>query len=90
MPGFRAELTGCLSTPCDDNPTVVMLEAGYRHLGLDWRYINAKVEPAGLAAALASTGALGWRGFCRPSRRCGIRGGAAQEKSTPNRSSFPI
>ena len=49
MPGFRAELTECFSTPCDDNPTMIMLEAGYRHLGLDWRYINAKVGPAGLA-----------------------------------------
>ena len=63
MPGFRAELTGCFSTPCDDNPTVVMLEAGYRHLGLDWRYINAEVEPAGLAAAVAGGRAMGWRGF---------------------------
>lgn len=63
MPGFRAELTGCFSTPCDDNPTVVMLEAGYRHLGLDWRYINAEVGPAGLAAAVAGGRAMGWRGF---------------------------
>ena len=63
MPGFRAELTGCFSTPCDDNPTVVMLEAGYRHLGLDWRYVNAEVQPEGLAAAVAGARAMGWRGF---------------------------
>ena len=48
--GFKAELTGCFSTPCDDNPTVVMLEAAFRHRGLNWRYINAEVPPAGLAA----------------------------------------
>ena len=63
MPGFRAELTGCFSTPCEDNPTVVMLEAGYRHLGLDWRYVNAEVQPEGLAAAVAGARAMGWRGF---------------------------
>lgn len=64
MPGgFKAELTGCFSTPCDDNPTVVMIEAAYRHAGLDWRYINAEVQPDGLAAAVAGARAMGWRGF---------------------------
>jgi shikimate dehydrogenase len=61
--GFKAELTGCFSTPCDDNPTVVMLEAAYRHRGLNWRYINAEVRPEGLAAAVAGARAMGWRGF---------------------------
>ena len=61
--GFKAELTGCFSTPCDDNPTVVMLEAAFRHRGLNWRYINAEVQPAGLAAAVAGARAMGWRGF---------------------------
>ena len=64
MPGgFKAELTGCFSTPCDDNPTVVMIEAAYRHAGLDWRYINAEVQPDGLAAAVAGARVMGWRGF---------------------------
>jgi shikimate dehydrogenase len=61
--GFKAELTGCFSTPCDDNPTVVMLEAAFRHRGLNWRYINAEVQPDGLAAAVAGARAMGWRGF---------------------------
>ena len=61
--GFRSELTGCFSTPCDDNPTVVMLEAAYHRLGLNWRYINAEVQPDGLAAAVAGARAMGWRGF---------------------------
>jgi shikimate dehydrogenase len=60
---FKAELTGCFSTPCHDNPTVVMIEAAYRALGLDWRYVNAEVQPAGLAAAVAGARAMGWRGF---------------------------
>jgi len=61
--GFKAELTGSFSTPCDDNPTVAMVEAAYRHHGLPWRYINAEVRPAGLAAAVAGARAMGWRGF---------------------------
>ena len=61
--GFKAELTGCFSTPCDDNPTVVMLEAAFRHRGLNWRYINAEVQPDGLAAAVAGARAMAWRGF---------------------------
>lgn len=61
--GFKSELTGCFSTPCDDNPTVAMVEAAYRHHGLSWRYINAEVQPAGLAAAVAGARAMGWRGF---------------------------
>lgn len=61
--GFKSELTGCFSTPCDDNPTVAMVEAAYRHHGLAWRYINAEVQPAGLAAAVAGARAMGWRGF---------------------------
>jgi shikimate dehydrogenase len=61
--GFKSELTGCFSTPCDDNPTVAMVEAAYRHHGLAWRYINAEVRPAGLAAAVAGARAMGWKGF---------------------------
>ena len=61
--GFKSELTGSFSTPCNDNPTVVMIEAAYRHLGLDWRYINAEVQPDGLAAAIAGARAMDWRGF---------------------------
>ena len=59
--GFKSELTGSFSIPCDDNPTVVMIEAAYRHHGLPWRYINAEVAPAGLAAAVAVVRARNWR-----------------------------
>lgn len=61
--GFKAELTGSFSVPCDDNPTVAMVEAAYRHHGMNWRYVNAEVEPAGLASAVAGARAMGWRGF---------------------------
>lgn len=61
--GFKSELTGSFSSPCDDNPTVAMVEAAYRHHGLTWRYVNAEVPPAGLAAAVNGARAMGWRGF---------------------------
>jgi shikimate dehydrogenase len=63
--GFKSELTGCFSIPCDDNPTVAMVEAAYRHHGLPWRYINAEVPPDGLGM-LVGQGILGikyWAGI---------------------------
>ena len=37
--------TGSFSTPAAGNPTVVMVEAAYRHHGLDARYLNCEVTP---------------------------------------------
>ena len=37
---FVSTLTGSFSTPAADNPTVAMVEAAYRALGLDARYLN--------------------------------------------------
>jgi shikimate dehydrogenase len=45
---FVSLLTGSFSTPADDNPTVAMVEAAYRHHGLDARYLNCEVAPAAL------------------------------------------
>ncbi len=30
-------LTGSVAMPAAENPTVAMMEAAYRHHGLDWR-----------------------------------------------------
>lgn len=62
-PNFRSELTGSFAQPCAENPTVAMVEAAYRHHGLDWRYINCEVAPADLGAAVRGAWAQGWRGF---------------------------
>ena len=56
-------LTGSFSAPAGDNPTVAMVEAAYRDLGLDARYINCEVAPAGLADAVRGARAMGWVGF---------------------------
>ena len=45
---FVSLLTGSFSTPAGENPTVAMVEAAYRDLGLDARYINCEVAPEAL------------------------------------------
>lgn len=60
---FKSELTGSFATPCAENPTVAMVEAAYRHHGLDWRYINCEVAPSDLGEAVLGARAMGWAGF---------------------------
>lgn len=55
--------TGSFSTPAAGNPTVVMVEAAYRHHGIDARYLNCEVPSAALADAVAGARAMGWAGF---------------------------
>jgi len=62
-PGFLGIHTGSFSTPAAGNPTVVMVEAAYRHHGLDARYLNCEVAPEALADAVAGARAMGWAGF---------------------------
>ena len=40
-----------------------MVEAAYRHHGLDARYLNCEVAPEALADAVAGARAMGWAGF---------------------------
>jgi len=60
---FLSQLTGSFAQPCAENPTVAMVEAAYRHHGLDWRYINCEVAPEGLGDAVRGARAMGWAGF---------------------------
>jgi shikimate dehydrogenase len=60
---FLSQLTGCFALPCAENPTVAMVEAAYRHHGLDWRYINCEVGPDKLGDAVRGALAMGWAGF---------------------------
>ena len=55
--------TGSFSTPAAGNPTVVMVEAAYRHHGIDARYLNCEVPSAALGDGLRSAlvdGAWDW------------------------------
>ena len=60
---FLSVLTGSFAQPAAENPTVAMVEAAYRHHGLDARYLNCEVAPAALADAVRGARAMGWAGF---------------------------
>jgi shikimate dehydrogenase len=60
---FLSILTGCFAMPAAENPTVAMIEAAYRHHGIDARYINCEVPPEKLADAVRGARAMGWVGF---------------------------
>ena len=62
-PGFLSALTGSFAQPAAENPTVAIVEAAYRHHGLDWRYINCEVAPKDLGDAVRGARAMGWAGF---------------------------
>lgn len=60
---FKQELVAAFGQPIAENPTQVMIEAAFRHHGLDWRYLTIEVAPAGLKAAVEGARAMGFRGF---------------------------
>lgn len=60
---FLSMLTGSFAMPAAENPTVAIVEAAYRHHGIDARYLNCEVHPDDLDAAVAGAWAMGWRGF---------------------------
>jgi shikimate dehydrogenase len=60
---FLSEITGSFAQPCAENPTVAMVEAAYRHHGLNWRYLNCEVAPQNLGDAVRGARAMGWAGF---------------------------
>ena len=60
---FLSALVGSFATPAAENPTVAMIEAAFRHHGIDARYINCEVAPATLGDAARGARAMGWRGF---------------------------
>ena len=60
---FLSMLTGSFAMPAGENPTVAMMEAAYRHHGLDARYLNCEVAPDALGDAVRGARAMGWVGF---------------------------
>ena len=63
MAHYRAELTGVFGDPVDDNPTIVLEEAGYQALGLNYRYLTIKVLPDDLQCAIDAVRAMHFRGI---------------------------
>lgn len=60
---FKQELVAAFGQPIAENPTQVMIEAAFRHHGLDWRYLTIEVAPEGLADAVRGAWAMGFCGF---------------------------
>jgi shikimate dehydrogenase len=60
---FKQELTAAFGSPIAENPTQAMIEAAYRHHGLDWRYLTIEVVKDALADAVRGARAMGFRGF---------------------------
>ena len=60
---FKQELTAAFGQPISENPTQVMVEAAYRHHGLDWRYLTIEVGPDDLETAVSGAKAMGFQGF---------------------------
>ncbi len=63
MTSFLSALTGSFAMPAAENPTVAIVEAAYRHHGIDARYLNCEVAPEALADAVRGARAMGWIGF---------------------------
>lgn len=60
---FCPDLVGCLSQGAAGNPTVAMIEAAFKHHGINGRYINMEVPPENLADAVKGLRATGYKGF---------------------------
>ncbi|MFM7152160.1 MAG: shikimate dehydrogenase family protein, partial [Gemmataceae bacterium] len=60
---FKQELAGVFGFPVAENPTQVMVEAAFRQMGLDWRYLTLEVKPEDLPAAIGGMKAMGFRGI---------------------------
>ncbi len=60
---FKQELTAVFGYPVAENPSQVMVEAAYRHHGLDWRYLTVEVKSEQLRDAVMGARAMGFRGF---------------------------
>jgi len=62
-PNYKAELVGVFGHPVSENPTVVMQEAGFHALNLNWRYLTIEVLPKDLGAAMQGLRAFNMKGI---------------------------
>src|SRR6266571_7994455 len=56
------ELFALIGDPVAGNPTQEVVEDAFQRLGLNWRYINARVLAADLPAAISGLRAMHFRG----------------------------
>ena len=60
---FKTELIGNFGYPVWDNPTGEMVEAAFRHHGMNYRYVTTEVSAENLKTAFEGLKAMGYRGF---------------------------
>lgn len=59
---YRKEFITVFGSPVDENPTVVIMDAAFKALGLDWIYNAFEVYPQDLETAVQSIKALHMKG----------------------------
>jgi shikimate dehydrogenase len=62
-PNYKAELVGVFGHPVSENPTVVMQEAAFHALNLNWRYLTIEVLPKDLGSAMQGLRAMNMKGI---------------------------
>ncbi|UCH27315.1 MAG: shikimate dehydrogenase [Trueperaceae bacterium] len=62
-PNYKAELVGVFGHPVAENPTIVLQEAAFRALDLNWRYLTIEVYPQDLADAVRGLRAFNMQGI---------------------------
>lgn len=62
-PNYKSELVGVFGHPVAENPTIVMQEAAFRALDLNWRYLNLEVLPGDLGNAMLGLRAMNFQGI---------------------------
>ncbi len=60
---YKSELVGVFGHPVAENPTIVMQEAAFKDLNLNWRYLNLEVLPEDLADAVQGLRAMNFAGI---------------------------
>ncbi len=62
-PDYTENLVGVFGHPVAENPTCVMQQAAFDHLGLRWRYLTIEILPGNLASAIQGMRAFGMQGI---------------------------
>lgn len=59
---YRSELVGLFGDPVDENATIMIMEAAFKALGLNWRYMITRVKPDDLETAVKALKAFNMQG----------------------------
>lgn len=62
-PNYKADLVGVFGHPVAENPTIVMQEAAFQAMNLNWRYLTIEVYPEHLADAFKGLRAMNFQGI---------------------------